>query len=165
MVLFLLGLAFTVPLAILANMLTPRAQTFWATYSYGRREKQIAKLCGEKKLLKHFSDDTVELTAFLAARLTFLMVYFSATIIVMVLAITVLELESVNKIVRAIVAGIALVQFTYAALRGMRYRTWFDNISSYKEYEVKLDKQIEKLRSLGPANSPNTLDSGETENG
>jgi ABC-type transport system involved in cytochrome bd biosynthesis fused ATPase/permease subunit len=156
MTLFLLGLVFTIPLAILANMLTPRAQTLWATYSSSQRDKQIAKLNEEKAMMKRFSEDASALTAFIAARLAFLMLFFSAVVIIMILAATVVQYQSINGTARVVILGLAFIMFTYASIRGMRYRTVFDNISSYKEYEAKIDKQIEDLQKIGRTTSPNT---------
>jgi ABC-type transport system involved in cytochrome bd biosynthesis fused ATPase/permease subunit len=137
-------------------MLTPRAQKLWATYSSSQREKQIAKLNEEKAMMKRFSEDSNALTAFIAARLAFLMLFFSTVVIIMILAATVIQYQSINGAARVVILGLALIMFTYANFRGMRYRTVFDNISSYKEYEVKIDKHIEDLRKVDRTTSPNT---------
>jgi hypothetical protein len=82
MLLFLLGLLASVPLAILANMLTPRVTTAFAERSAKRRRARIAKIRREMARTSEYRDGPPGVViAFLIKKLTVVVLFVGFSVI------------------------------------------------------------------------------------
>ncbi|MDI9634515.1 hypothetical protein QQ054_02015 [Oscillatoria amoena NRMC-F 0135] len=62
---FILGLLLSLPLAIVANLLTPRIEAYWAKNNRRARQKQLEKIKQEYERLKIFNEHRYLLTEYL----------------------------------------------------------------------------------------------------
>jgi hypothetical protein len=88
MLLFLLGLVASVPLAVLANLLTPVVTTGLATHSARRRQTRIMKIRKEIARVERYRDGPVNmLVAYLAIRIIGVVGNFAFTVLFTVIGV------------------------------------------------------------------------------
>jgi hypothetical protein len=81
MALFLLGLLASVPLAILANLLTPRVSTALAKRNTSRRQARIEKIHSQAELVEAYRDSPSLAVAAFARRLGFCVSEWAAAVL------------------------------------------------------------------------------------
>jgi hypothetical protein len=150
MLLFVIGLVASVPLAIAANLLTPVVQTALAGRSAARRANRIAALQEELGLLARLRDQPSAAAAWLLRKLGWLVAWMGGTVISVGVLIALTSAKPQPSLPSQLaVVCLTLLFWTSAITRVLDMSAECRKIYSPEGYDARVAAQLLKL-GAGP---------------
>lgn len=150
MILFVLGLVASVPLAILANIVTPYAQTAITNRSERRIEHRLAEIDKELKEIQSYRRSVYnEFIAYCSRKIIYFIVQFTLVGVVDILAVVAMANTNVTFKLSTPLAIVAVVATFLAIMDAQRTISYIYKISNFDRYQEKVTQELAKLAS-GP---------------
>jgi hypothetical protein len=158
-IIFLLGLLLAIPLSVLANILTPRIQTWFNKSIFSSRQRRMAEISNEYRFIKSFSEnfgsqEATILHMFVRGIIGLAFLVFAVGAVVAVMAFPLFPGNMFVSIVILIVVLIFLASGLLSCLWPF-IDVWaiMREVSEFEDYKMQT---MERLRELG--GNPEELD-------
>ena len=160
MALFLLGLILSIPAAIVANILTPKVRSWYASRSLNNRQRKIERIQNELKSISDLRNGPVaEMTAYCTRLIIGTIGNFSFAVIFNVSFVAAdTNSKALGKPFSAIVGLMGVITLWVAAYAGLKVQGRLMKIYKFSRYEVKVNRQLQELQR---SSADSGLDSGD----